>query len=179
MSSRSVLGYRQEHVLPYVAVASTRCFYLSLVESVRREWGRLCLFFLISSSLLFFFALSPLLFRSGFPRTLAQERHASDLEVLSLSAASGGAAAAAGEMQAGGDTEGGQEAPLDSLLASAVEVGGSRKSNAHQASVVRGKRASGVTNAQPTTNKSVFAFLTSPRNSFFCLDFLSSCDAVL
>ena len=75
-------------------------------------------------------------------RVLAQERLASEVEGLSLSASGGSATAAAaaagiaGEPQAGGDAEGEQEAPLDSLLASAAEVGVGGKSNAHQVGAV-------------------------------------------
>lgn len=65
---------------------------------------------------------------------LAQQRLASELEVLSLSASGGAAAATASGARTGDDAEGGQEAPLDSLLASAAEIGGLGKSNAHQAS---------------------------------------------
>lgn len=55
----------------------------------------------------------------------AEERLASDLEILSLSALEVGAEQA----EAGG---GGQEAPLDSLLASAAQPAGGERSRAEQ-----------------------------------------------
>ena len=60
------------------------------------------------------------------------------MEVLSISASGGAAAASASEALVGEVAKGGQEAPLDSLLASAAEVGGARKPNAHQVSAAAG-----------------------------------------
>lgn len=57
------------------------------------------------------------------------------MEALSLSASGGAAAAAAAsEARTGDGAGGGQEAPVDSLLASSADLGGLGKPNAHQVS---------------------------------------------
>lgn len=60
-------------------------------------------------------------------RESSQDRLESGLKVLSLSSADGAVAPSVGARE-----EAGKEAPLDSLLASAAEVGGLSKSSAHQ-----------------------------------------------
>lgn len=95
--------------------------------------------------------------------------------MLSLSAAGSAAAAAAAaapsEAQTGGGSatvaEGGQEAPLDSLLASAAEVGGGLgKSNAHQQSMTEHLLKTPDERKQPSRSASIPTSSAPTKGSF-------------